>query len=50
MNTEAVNTEIPSYYCIECFKGHLPTGQVCRRLPVEGFRATCLRCCGHNHG
>lgn len=38
------------YYCKECFKGHLPVGQICGRLPIEGHRATCLRCCNHNHG
>lgn len=44
------DTPITSYYCIECFRGNLPIGMVCTRLPIDEYRATCLRCCNHNHG
>jgi hypothetical protein len=41
---------ITTFYCIVCFKGNLPIGQTCSRLGRDGHRATCLKCCNHNHG
>lgn len=49
MNNDTA-TATPAYYCLECFTVDLPSSMFCDRLPREGYRATCLRCCTHNHG
>jgi hypothetical protein len=45
-----MNDNDNTFYCTSCFKGNLPKGLTCDRLPRGDFKATCLRCCNHNHG